>query len=300
MIVNGVTISGRHDTGAEGNFVSQDQATELGLPVRPQDGGCNTFSMGNGKLVRSIGRVRTWVSFANEPETRTKCWFNVLPKLTSGLILGSKFLKVTQTLSKYKSRLQACVPILGALPSVNLIGSTIQAKTRFSCHVDGRPTLVNADSASDLDLMSSTYIKSQRYRLDRRAEVRKSVRLADDTVAQTIGQVNATVMLADGSRYRRTFDVLPGLTSDVLFGDEFLEEIDAFALHEDSFVEVCVGERYFELNVLTNLGPVNDYIRGKISSWITKSSVLSGTACKSYCLVSFYPFSELTPNSNGG
>ncbi|MCJ1245212.1 hypothetical protein MMC30_002413 [Trapelia coarctata] len=277
LTIKGFTVHGRHDTGAEGNFISKELASRLGLRVLENVSECQAFSMGNGKLVRSVGKTRAMVTFANEPETRIKCWFNVLPRLTASLIMGSNFLKVTKTLSKYKHRLQACVPITGALPSVNLIGSTKLAKSRFFCHVDGRPTYVNADSASDLDLMSSTYVRAHRYRLDRRLQVCKYVQLADGTVAQTIGQVTAVVKLKDGYRHTRTFDVLPCLTSDVLFGDEFLDQIDAFGSYEDSFVDVLAGHRHLELKVLVSLGSVNGYLR-RFSPWTAQSPVLSDTA----------------------
>ena len=300
MAINGTTVPGRHDTGAEGNFISQELALRLGLRIRINDGESQPFSMGNGKLVRSIGKARTWVTFANEPETRIKCWFNVLPKLTASLIMGSKFLKVTQTLSKFKHRLQACIPLPGCLPSINLIGSTTVAKSRFFCYIDGLPTYVNADSASDLDLMSSAYVKAHKYRLDRRLQVRKRVELADGTVAQTIGQVTAIVELEDGYRQGRKFDVLPGLTSDVLFGDEFLDGIDAFASYEDSFVDTSVGRRHLELNVLVSLGSVSDYLKGKFSPWMSQSPVLSGTACKPSWFTFSLTLGTLTSRSNRG
>jgi len=279
ITINGIMVQGRHDTGAEGNFISKDDASRLGLRVRENASECQPFSMANGKLVHSIGKARAWVTFANEPETRIKCWFNVLPKLTASPIMGSKFIKVTQTLSKYKHRLQACKPITGILPSVNLIGSITLAKSRFFCLVDGRPTYVNADSASDLDLMSSAYVRAHRYRLDRRLQVCKYIQLADGTITQTIGQVTAVVKLKDGHGHKRTFDVLPGLTSSDLFGDEFLEQIDAFGSYEDSFEDILVGHRHRELSVLTSLGSVNGYLR-RHSPWTTQSSVLSDTACK--------------------
>lgn len=86
---------------------------------------------------------------------------------------------------------------------VNLISSTKQAKRRLVAFIDDRQTYINADSGSHLDLMSSAYIKKYDYKLDRRRECRKRLQLADVTAAETIGQVEAELMLNDGSTYLR-------------------------------------------------------------------------------------------------
>ena len=264
MIIGGKEIKAQHDSGAErGNFMDSILASKLNLRLRTEKGDCKRFSMGNGKIVKALGRVRAVCAFAKEAQTKMKCWFYVFDELASPLIMGSQFLEKTKTLSSYVHRLEDCIPKPGIVPMVNLIGSTQHAKRRFTAHIDHRYTLINADTGSDLDLMSSRYVRAHGYRLDRRRRCRKRVRFADNSMAETIGQVQATLTLEDGSIYSKTFDVLPKLTSDVLLGQFTLEEIKAFQIHRRSFVNVFAGERHLELSVLGYLGKVNEFLACK-------------------------------------
>lgn len=262
MIINGKEIKdARHDTGAErGNFIDQALADNLELQIRQGRSDCKPFSLGNGKVVRSVGRVKAVCAFAKETQTNVKCWFYVFEKLAAPLIMGSEFLEKTKTMSIYSNRLENRFPCAKSMPMVNFIGSTQTSKRRFAAFVDGRQTYINADSGSDLDLMSSVYVRYHDYEIDRRRECRKRVQFADSTVAETIGQVRATLTLNDGRSYLKAFDVLPNLTSDVLLGEVSLEGIDAFTVHESSFVQVMTDKIRHELCTLGYLGKVNEFL----------------------------------------
>ena len=266
MILHRKTIGAQHDTGAEGsNFMTNKLAEDLKLHVRTKESDRKSFSMGTGKVRRAIGRVKAWCSFAKESGTRMKCWFYVLPKLASPLIMGSQFLRDTKTMSHFTHRLEdqpSCTPIA---PMVNLISSTQQARRRLVAFIDDRQTYINADSGSHLDLVSSAYTKKYGYNVDRRRECRKRIRLADATTAETIGQVKVELMLHDGSTYLETFDVLPGLTSEVLIGEDTLDKLKIFTEHEGSFIDVLGGERHFELSILSYLGRVNEFLVRKLN-----------------------------------
>ena len=66
--------------------------------------------------------------------------------------------------------------------------------------------------------------------------------------------------MSDGATYTKTLDILPNLTSEVVIGELTLAEIEAFTIHEASFVDVFAGERYRDFNVLTYLGKVNELL----------------------------------------
>lgn len=266
MILQGKAIGAQHDTGAEGsNFMTSKLAEDLKLHVRTKESDRKSFSMGTGKVRRAIGRVRAWCAFAKESGTKIKCWFHVLPKLASPLIMGSEFLRDTKTMSHFTHRLEDQLPCTPFAPIVNLISSTLQAKRRLVAFIDDRQTYINADSGSHLDLMSSAYVKKYGYKLDRRRECRKRLQLADGTAAETIGQVKAELTLHDGSTYLKTFDVLPDLMSEVLIGEDTLAELKIFTEHEGSFIDVLGGERHFELSILSHLGCLNKFLVRKLN-----------------------------------
>ena len=264
MMLQGKAIGAQHDTGAEGsNFMTSELAEYLKLHIRTKESDRKSFLMGTGKVRRAIGRVKAWCTFAKESGTKMKCWFYVLPKLASPLIMGSQFLRDTKTMSHFTHRLEnqpSCTP---SAPMVNLISSTQQAKRRLVAFIDDRQTYINADSGSHLDLVSPAYTKKYGYNVDRRRECRKRIRLADATTAETIGQVKAELTLHDGSTYLKTFDVLPGLTSEVLIGEDTLAELKI--LHESSFIDVFGGERHFELSILCYLGRLNELLVRKLN-----------------------------------
>ncbi|KAK3170365.1 hypothetical protein OEA41_009752 [Lepraria neglecta] len=261
MILKGKEIGAQHDTGAEGsNFMTNKLAESLKLHIRTEKSDRKSFSMGTGMVRRAIGRVRASCAFAKESGTKMKCWFYVLPKLASPLIMGSQFLRDTKTMSHFTDRLEDHFPCTSPVPMVNLISSTRQAKRRLAAFIDGRDTYINGDSGSHLDLMSSAYVKRYRYKLDRRRECRKRVQLADATVVDTIGQVKAELTLPDGSTFSKTFDVLPGLTSEVLIGEDTLAKLNVFTEHESSFMDVLGGERHLELSILSHFGHLNQFL----------------------------------------
>lgn len=262
MIIDGREIEdARHDTGAErGNFIDKKLVDSLDLKLQQSKSGCKSFSLGNGKVVRSIGKVKALCAFAKETQTRVKCWFYVLDKLAAPLIMGSEFLEKTKTMSTFTNRLENRLSDEKIMPMLNFIGFTHASKRRFVASIDGRQTHINADSGSDLDLMSSTYVRAHGYKIDRRREGRKRIQIADGSVVESIGQVRATLTLADGSSYVKLFDVLPELKSDVLLGEISLEEIEAFTVQQSSFVDVFAGERNNELCTLGYLGKVNEFL----------------------------------------
>lgn len=105
--------------------------------------------------------------------------------------------------------------------------------------------------------MSPAYAKSHGYQIDRRAECRKRVQFADSTIAETIGQVRADLSLTGdkGTNSSKVFDILPGLPSEVLLGQQTLEEIEAFTTHASSFSELDGGgKRPLELRLISFIG----------------------------------------------
>lgn len=174
------------------------------------------------------------------------CGFSVFQDMALPIVMGAKFLQETQTLTKFRHRLENRVRKRTSLPMVNLIGSTEQNKRQFIASIDDRPSYLNADSGSDLDVMSLAYVHLHEYHIDRRRECCKRVKLADATVVETIGMVRATLSLQDGSKYQKAFDVLPGLLSEVVLGEGTLEEINAFTVHGSSFADILAEERHPE------------------------------------------------------
>jgi hypothetical protein len=67
------------------------------------------------------------------------------------------------------------------------------------------------------------------FKIDTDLSARTRVMLADESVVETVGQVNvSSVELSYFDSFEMTFHVLPGLASDVVFSEDFLDQMDAF------------------------------------------------------------------------
>ncbi len=247
MIIEGRAITAMPDTGGDGDFISSQLASELQIPIRKGKSDRKSFRLGNGKFMKAIGRIKASCAFAKDSIAGTmERWFYVVDDLAVPMIMGSPFLEETKTLSEFTHRLEERSPCADNLPLVNLISSCKRSKNRLNAFINGRSTQVCADTGSELDLMSPAHAKAQRYKIDRRAECRKRVRLANNTIAETIGQVKVALSLDNNKSdagISRVFDILPGLPCGVLLGVDTLTETEAFTTHASWFVEIPSGSQ---------------------------------------------------------
>ena len=128
-----------------------DLVNELGLSVGAGVENQKEFRMGDGKVIRALGKVITECAFAKEPNLRLRCIFYVLQCLITPLIMGMSFLDETQTLSKNRHRLQPRSYLPGAVMDFCGLDSP---KRRLFCIAESQPMLVNADTGSEVDLIS--------------------------------------------------------------------------------------------------------------------------------------------------
>lgn len=147
--------------------------------------------------------------------------------------MGADFLRQAQTLTKHRNRLVER-PYRSGLPSKVLrIGSW---SDRYQCYVNEMTALADADTGSDLDLVSASFARNL---------VGKRTRIAE----------SEEIQFADGSRARirekvliqfkpygrlesspKWFYVLKDLTCDVLLGQDTLDELGAYNEHSSSTI----------------------------------------------------------------
>jgi hypothetical protein len=89
--------------------------------------------------------------------------------------------------------------------------------------------------------------------------------MADGTICSTEGTVHmSSIKLADFDSFDMKFHVLDGLPSEVIFGEEFLEQIDAF--NTCSEIMDTADHYLYGLNTLINLGPIQAFFSRKWGS----------------------------------
>lgn len=244
MKILGSTYTTCPDSGSEENIMSKDVTLDLGLKIEDSTDHQKEFRIANGKVVKSLGRTSVACAFAKDPSLRYQCWFYVFQSLITPIIMGMAFLHESETLTKYKYRLQSSmVPRNGPLR----LHALNNPRRRLLCRVDAKATLANADTGSEIDLISLACAKRRHYSITKPSQFDTEVQFADGTTACLQGTVCVSISLKkhriypdvfsreEGS-FVHTFYVLEGLTSDLLFGEEFLDEHKAFETYDTGFV----------------------------------------------------------------
>lgn len=94
---------------------------------------------------------------------------------------------------------------------------------------DGYPLRASPDTGSDLNFISEECVIRCRFEINASDDVVRSIMLGDESIVDTIGEVEIKSMELRGhDSFAQTFHVLRDLPCDVIFGEELLEDIDAF------------------------------------------------------------------------
>lgn len=258
--VNGIKIDALPDTGAEASFISESFLRKLHLdgkegydkdapiwsveyhvPISPP------VQLASGKTVTPTTMALIPWRFEGESQVHNLACL-VLPKCAHDLILGDSFLRMTETLTKFKTRIVMTLRSLGSrLLRLNYMGSGLEPaareRRRMWGSLDGEAVAALPDSGSDIMAVSAEYARRRGWRVDRGREKRVEVEFADGSTAWTKGVVSGLEWEfgGTGGKVRSDFYVLEGLPVDVVFSSDFVFDHDVYGRHEQSI------RRYGEL-----------------------------------------------------
>jgi predicted aspartyl protease len=217
------------DTGAAGNFMSLQYAKAHGLKIDRKSS--RLVKLGNGSTVSTLGTTTSLFSFAGE-ESAHSLLFNVLRTSVYDVVLGSPFLKATETLTRYAHRIgRRCPDALSH--RICALGTPQRVSGRLNgVQVDAVP-----DTGAEISLMSASFAAQQGFEINTDAQHCVLLEFADGSTANATGLVKDLNWKYGGSEVPCRIDVyvLPELSVDLLLGDEFLFKTDAFVAHEDQF-----------------------------------------------------------------
>jgi hypothetical protein len=258
VVLNGVLCLARPDSGSDRNIMTEACAKEYGVSIMRGENDKGLFKLGTGKYISSIGRAYVPLSLLGDVQSKEYCWFDILAKCPVPVIIGLEFIRKIQLYTKNKHLLVES-PFNFSMPTLKWIGSP---KGRIEFMADGKTLTGGADTGSDLDFMSLGCARRRGFNIDRRESARTRVMLPDQTIVETIGQVHvSSLVISDFESFEMTFHVLPGLSCDVIFGEEFLEQMDAF-----NACDILDGEEdpsIYSLHTLINLGPIQSFLARK-------------------------------------
>ena len=232
IIIRGLTIDSRADSGSEDNIMSRDLISHLNLRIDNSPEHHKQFRLANGNFVSALGRISVKCAFAKDPSIELRCTFYIFSQLISPIIMGMAFLDETETLVKYRHRLQ---PRL--LTGTHQLCSLNSPRCRLLCIVDSLPSLANADTGSDMDLMSLAYVRRRNFVMTEVDLECSTIEFADATTALIIGKVDVPVAVGgdEGHQILNTFYILVELTCDFLLSEEYLFETNAFERYRHAF-----------------------------------------------------------------
>lgn len=186
-------------------------------------------------------------------ESNQSSLFHVMSKCSVPIIIGLSFVHKIQLYTMNTHLLVDFPFTFGNISSFKWIGSP---KGKIQFFADGHKLEAGADTGSDIDLMSLRCAVKRGFKVDSKRKTR--IMLADETIVGTIGQVDvSSVQLPGFASFNMSFHVLPNLVCDVIFGEEFLEQTDAFNTCKIIDDEDLSGR--YSLNPLINLGPLQTF-----------------------------------------
>jgi len=227
------------DSGAKKNFIKEEFATTLGLPIN-RDFVCK-ITIGSGSRVSTTGVVTAPFRFKGEHKVYD-LKFHLLPNCIHDVILGKSFLKLTETftnLSNFYSRVKQRV-IKGISQFDFLyLGA---AGDMFDGCINGKQQLALADFGSKVLVMDEDYAHSIGIPIQTGIEHETTLRFADKSTKKTSGMAYGVEWKfgRDGeftAPYRLNFHVLKNAPAKVILCDTFLCDNEAFSRYGHYLVD---------------------------------------------------------------
>lgn len=230
--LEGKTVSAFPDTGAAANFLNIDYARQHGFEAGDDTG--ESIKVGNGSMVKVLGTMTLPFSFAEESKVH-QVDFKVLASCVHDVVLGSPFLKLTQTLSRFKERIQQRLRKVFTHNRVCSLGS----HQYVDGQLNGFDVSAVPDTGADVSVMSASFAKRHGFHVDTSEHNQILLEFADGSTATTTGIVRNMEWKYDSSfaKHGERLDmyVLEDLAEEVILSYDFLNSTDAFVTHEGDF-----------------------------------------------------------------
>jgi hypothetical protein len=269
MIIHGKQFSTQPETGCAVNAITVEVAAQLKCSYSKEPKDCPIFKTANGKVMTALGRTKLQCSFVGGVFGQMLRTFYIFPTLATdvSVIMGKKFLDQTKTLTKYRRLLRERTKKASTAWRVMKVVTAPQMNY-LQCYLDSHLVLANADTGSEIDLISRTYATYRGFDIKPVGSNEEMVEFANGSVERLSGKtrlkfdtipgkttVAKSSQMAEVSSqpmetrhpavtsetsspdHYRTFYILDTLTCSVLLGESLLNSINAFTNHQYAFVD---------------------------------------------------------------
>jgi hypothetical protein len=248
--LQGVDTVAFPDTGASSNFISERYARLHGFAV--DRSARSHVKVGSGSKINIIGTAKLTFTFDGELEAH-HLTFNVLRNSLYDVVLGSPFLRLTQTFTRFTHRIRR--------RTRNVFQSNFFKMCLLGSHqfvsglTNGIPVNAIPDTGAEVSVMSASFARAMGFTVNSEEQHRVLLGFADCSTAKTIGVVEDMPWnFYGGGRSAHLTDVyvLADLPVDLVLGNDFLWETNAFVEYENDFwhVEDDGQDESFLLNLI--------------------------------------------------
>lgn len=231
--INDVQIEANADTGSSVNVISMDLARSMGLT--PEPGTQRHILLPAGQKVFSPGRIRGRFKFKNEEKIHELSCV-VLENVFYPLVLGSKFLKLTKTFTKYMHRLKRAFSKSTRI-SLKMFG---EEQEFVSGYLNGSNCFAVPDSGSKIMAVSGAFARAHGLEVHRGPNHQHLMEFIDGSEALTDGVIKDLQwqFRLEDMPLRCDFHVIENLPVDAILSSALVDEHDVFSRYEDLLIDM--------------------------------------------------------------
>ncbi|GME40050.1 hypothetical protein LQ346_006781 [Neofusicoccum parvum] len=188
----------------------------------------------NRSKTTSDGTIMIDFQFEGELDVLYPTLFHAIPNSPHSLLLGQPFLDETKTMMKHPHRIvKRVVSVKRDAPLRVCYQGTADTPPSEVPQVNGYLNAQEespvADTGSEVNVMSLSYAEAKGFEIDRGPGSREILCFANGTKERTVGKVRTMWQFQGSSdKYYLTFEVLDRPCFDLVLGQDFLHETDAF------------------------------------------------------------------------
>ncbi|KAK2603126.1 hypothetical protein N8I77_009606 [Diaporthe amygdali] len=190
----------------------------------------------SGRVIRTLGKVAGLFSFSGEDNSYPLLCI-VLEKSVHPLVLGSHFLRITQTLTKYTNRIKK---VFSNILGLNFLGFLEAEQSLLAGYLNDHAVDIVPDTGSDIMVMSLSFADRLGLTISEGRQDKIRVQFIDGSEAYTLGRVRGVRYKSHWyvERGNRTiygcdcdFYIIQHLPVDAIVSNEFVEEVGVFENH---------------------------------------------------------------------
>ena len=244
--IQNMCVKALPDTGSSQNVIDKSLVQGLSpvVNIESLDAADKPLEAPDREPIPCIGKVRLPWLFNNEGRQYEE-WFYVVEDCSKGVIIGNGFLQHTETMNKYRHRLEITKPsdpnsLLGNLVNETQQDDCLRQLIRGS--INGMEICASLDTGSQANLMSAECAEDLGLDIRPLPTGQERLKFANGRRASMLGQVNVKWSFCDApsEEVNVTFYVLRTCIHPVIFGDRFVYFQDPWAKHVSSLSQVSL------------------------------------------------------------